>query len=172
LSPRNFFSTSLFEEPDEVEEGLPESLVLPTSPDESDQEEQAEEAEASDEDREWEECMARRRMMFASMRRHSDGDEDRLGFDGYTSLSSTLAELLKSVGCEGASTPLEGFEALPAHAHEDEGAGLAMKAFRIGMAMRTPELCSSGSSEEGSVLASPAMGEIPCIVIAEMQGKR
>jgi hypothetical protein len=131
LSPHNFF-TDVFDEPEEldVDEGSAESYCLDTPPDDSDaghedeeEEDDDDDATASgsdvDEDREWEECMARRRMMFASMsgsRRHSasesDGDARCLGFDGYTSLSATLAELLKSTeeeprGRTPPSTPLE-----------------------------------------------------------------
>ncbi|WVR03705.1 hypothetical protein IAU60_000700 [Kwoniella sp. DSM 27419] len=59
------------------------------------------------EDAEWEECMERRRMMFARMcpilGAGGNGNElnDRHPeFEGYRSISATLAQLLKSVGCQ------------------------------------------------------------------------
>lgn len=71
------------------------------------QEAEEEDDEEEEDDRQWEECMDRRRMMFARMcgpeitNRHPQ-------FDGYRSLSSTLANILKSVGCEDEVPPIPG----------------------------------------------------------------
>ncbi|WVQ78904.1 hypothetical protein IAT38_000995 [Cryptococcus sp. DSM 104549] len=52
----------------------------------------------------WDECMERRRMMFARLaQQEGSGADDRdrhPEFEGYRSISATLAQLLKSVGCE------------------------------------------------------------------------
>ncbi|WVF66009.1 hypothetical protein IAT40_000747 [Kwoniella sp. CBS 6097] len=52
------------------------------------------------EDNEWEECMERRRMMFARMcpQLNADGGERHPEFEGYRSISATLVQLLKTVG--------------------------------------------------------------------------
>jgi hypothetical protein len=61
----------------------------------------------ADEDRQWEECMERRRMMFARMCGQEESDRHPQ-FDGYRSLSSTLANLLKSVGCDEPTESVHG----------------------------------------------------------------
>lgn len=48
---------------------------------------------------EWSACFARRRMMFARMS-SLDRESAQPQFEGYRSLSATLVELLKSVGCD------------------------------------------------------------------------
>jgi hypothetical protein len=80
---------------------------LDSDENDSDMEDNTEQAEEedddddddADEDRQWQECMDRRRMMFARMCGQEEGDRHPQ-FDGYRSLSSTLANLLKSVGCD------------------------------------------------------------------------
>ncbi|ADV25142.1 Hypothetical Protein CGB_L0460C [Cryptococcus gattii WM276] len=47
----------------------------------------------------WDECMQRRRMMFTRLCTRENGDRHP-EFEGYRSLSATLAQLLKSVGCD------------------------------------------------------------------------
>lgn len=99
-------------------EGFTAKSLLFDSPLDSDDQEEDE--------KEWEECMQRRRMMFArlSSPRSSasdsddedvEGDEEGNGkgrpeLDGYKSISAKLVELLRSKGCEspGSTTPLEG----------------------------------------------------------------
>ncbi|WVQ93647.1 hypothetical protein IAU59_000723 [Kwoniella sp. CBS 9459] len=58
------------------------------------------------EDREWEECMERRRMMFARMcpQLNDEGGERHPEFEGYRSISATLVQLLKSAGCDQEDT--------------------------------------------------------------------
>jgi hypothetical protein len=58
-----------------------------------------EDDDEEEDDRQWEQCMDRRRMLFASMCKQDDKDVHPQ-FDGYRSLSSTLANILKSVGCD------------------------------------------------------------------------
>ncbi|WRT65812.1 uncharacterized protein IL334_002761 [Kwoniella shivajii] len=54
-----------------------------------------------EEKRQWEECMERRRLMFARMCPQQANDERHPEFEGYRSISATLANLLKSVNsCE------------------------------------------------------------------------
>jgi hypothetical protein len=186
LSPHNFF-TDVFDEPEEldVDEGSAESYCLDTPPDDSDaghedeeEEDDDDDATASgsdvDEDREWEECMARRRMMFASMsgsRRHSasesDGDARCLGFDGYTSLSATLAELLKSTeeeprGRTPPSTPLE-------DVRTSERMVVRMCRSEMMMSMSLPGLVpsSSGSDADENLLATPP--DLPRDITADEQ---
>lgn len=54
----------------------------------------------TDEDREWEECMERRRMMFAMRCKEAKDEQPECGqpaFEGYRSLGATLAQLLDSI---------------------------------------------------------------------------
>lgn len=73
-----------------------------------DEDEDEEDEDEDEDDGQWEECMERRRMMFARM---CGQDADRHPqFDGYRSLSSTLANILKSVGCDDESPVTPGIE--------------------------------------------------------------
>ena len=130
-----------------------------------------------EEDREWEECMERRRLMF-TMRNISLSDDDRQpAFEGYKSLSATLVDLLCSVGCgdspAGSSSAvdteafmehsphllslqnLEVIEDSPHSLHQrdlvDEGMGIRRNVQHIAA---TPSLLSSTGSEAESIFAS------------------
>lgn len=84
--------TSIVEVPGEALDSDDEESEYP------DIDEEEEDDDEDEDDGQWEECMERRRMMFARM---CGQDADRHPqFDGYRSLSSTLANILKSVGCE------------------------------------------------------------------------
>ena len=118
------------------------------------------EAEDSNENeyKEWEECMERRRMMFAQM---CPGRDRHPEFDGYRSISATLVDLLRGVGCgegEGSSTPIADEVAAPVFSRlrqdnqpeSDEP---------------TPSLVSSAGSEVGSGVETPSgAGSIELIV--------
>ncbi|WWD16384.1 hypothetical protein CI109_100810 [Kwoniella shandongensis] len=71
---------------------------------ETNSEDGEEDGDEDHQDKEWEECMERRRMMFARMcpiggMSGEDGDRHP-EFEGYRSISATLIQLLKSVGCD------------------------------------------------------------------------
>jgi hypothetical protein len=156
---------------DKVEEEEPleeceseDDIVLPRSPfaTPEDSDSEREEEDGGDE---WSECFARRRMMFASMRGlESDGPQ----FEGYRSLSSTLADLLRSVSCDddGVSTPRVGGSATPADEDEDgEEAPSSPSVPDLFVRLResstesdtvaTPSLTSADSDGDCSGLASP-----------------
>lgn len=109
--------------------------------DTEDRTEQAEEDDDdADEDRQWQECMDRRRMMFARMCGQEESDRHPQ-FDGYRSLSSTLANLLKSVGCDSPEEPIVGpVDATISAEHLDFGLVLQRP-------LDTPSL-TSGSSDD------------------------
>lgn len=89
--------TSIVEVPCEALDSDDEESEYPEDVDEDEDDE-------DEDDGQWEECMERRRIMFARM---CGQDADRHPqFDGYRSLSSTLANILKSVGCDEDVSPL------------------------------------------------------------------
>ena len=111
--------------------------------------------ENDEEDREWEECMKRRRMMFANMCSDRDPQPE---FDGYRSISATLVDLLRSAGCgegEGVHTPTSTPMGV-------EDASEIFANFRLAQVpgSRTPSLVSSASSEVESGIASPSRSGI------------
>ncbi|ORY29813.1 hypothetical protein BCR39DRAFT_505396 [Naematelia encephala] len=74
------------------------TLLPPAIQEDKDRENEEQNEDEDCGDAEWEECMERRRMMFAHMCRSSEGDERYPEFDGYRSISSTLVELLRQGG--------------------------------------------------------------------------
>lgn len=83
-----------------------ESLILAT-PHASEPPEHEEALEThDDEDRQWEECMERRRMMFA-MRSKSDEFERQPEFEGYRSISAKLVDMLRSIEARRLPSPEE-----------------------------------------------------------------
>ena len=127
--------TSIVEVPCEALESEEES-EYPEDVDEDEDDDDEEE-----DDRQWEECMERRRMMFARM---CGQDADRHPqFDGYRSLSSTLANILKSVGCDEES-PLD-----------DETEPVSTETLPLGQfPPDTPSLTSGSSDSETDHLVS------------------
>jgi hypothetical protein len=130
-----------------------------------------------DDQREWEECMDRRRMMFAMRQSQS---EDGLGssasgnvgmgcpeFEGYRSISATLVEMLRSVGhSPGNSTPpIQEEEEEEEEATEEGVSGEGIEGIfeRLRLrgsgrdGMETPSLISSAGSELDCTLASPGV---------------
>lgn len=62
--------------------------------------------EDDEEDRQWEECMERRRMMFA-MRSKCDVEDRQPEFEGYRSISAKLVEMLQSIEARRLPSPDE-----------------------------------------------------------------
>jgi hypothetical protein len=137
---------------------------------------------SEDDQREWEECMDRRRMMFA-MRSCGDGEVARGNggegrcpeFEGYRSISASLAEMLRSVGIggPGCATPpiMEEDEEEEAAERVDERASIPNGREGVFEALRrtdtrkdgidTPSLLSSaGSDVESCTLRSPNTARI------------
>lgn len=128
---------------------------------------------------EWSVCFARRRMMFARMS-SLDRESAQPQFEGYRSLSATLVELLKSVGCDEddeaspAPTPRSaaddgGLSKLPAvSSNESIAATVVFSRLRDEDAeerdtepeIDTPSLVSSADSEVDCSLASPPCSRI------------
>lgn len=126
--------------------------------DDDDCEEEEEEEEETEE--EWDECM-KRRMMFLQFCRQ-DADDRQPQFDGYRSISSTIVDVLRSVGCD--QEPAEsGKEAMVS------AENLAMVA-PCALPPMTPSLTSASTSEESETetlvhsdtipLVSPAAEEL------------
>ncbi|OCF44082.1 hypothetical protein I317_02035 [Kwoniella heveanensis CBS 569] len=129
------------------------------------------------EDKEWEECMERRRMMFARMcpQLNAEGGERHPEFEGYRSISATLVQLLKSVGCEEGEE--EGEEGEEGEGQEEEvqrdcGFGFTRMNFATtvdhdndhDLEPDTPSLISSAGSEAECVIVSPTAGcEEDCV---------
>lgn len=88
--------TAIHELPGETLDEEDEDWAAELEADVEEEDEEADEDE-EDEEEEWDECM-RRRMMFLQ---HCRQDADRQPqFDGYRSISATLADVLRSVGCD------------------------------------------------------------------------
>jgi hypothetical protein len=125
--------TSIVEVPYEALDSDDEESEYPEDVDEDEDEDDEEE----EDDGQWEECMERRRMMFARM---CGQDADRHPqFDGYRSLSSTLANILKSVGCEDEETApaVTGIEAV-----------ISTETLPLGQYPPTTPSLTSGSSDD------------------------
>lgn len=103
-------------EPQAVRTFIPLTESICLSPTDEEEDGDASTAESEAEDREWEECMERRRMMFAQMcrspfgSRESDGEggvgsdviqHEERRFEGYTSISASLVAMLASAGLGG-----------------------------------------------------------------------
>lgn len=132
-----------------IEETSSYSLELETTQVEADEEHR----EHDEEDKEWEECMERRRMMFAQMCPERDPHPE---FDGYRSISATLVDILRSVGCgegEGSSTPV------PEHACEQLPVAVFSRLRESHLAEDdAPSLVSSTGSDEECRPDSPSRG--------------
>lgn len=125
---------------------------------EEDEEEEEEEAEE-----EWDECM-KRRMMFLQFCRQ-EADDRQPQFDGYRSISSTIVDVLRSVGCDQAPQVASGNEAMVS------AENLAL-VDPCAVPPLTPSLTSASTSEESETetlvhsdtipLVSPAAEEL-CI---------
>lgn len=118
----------------------------------------------------WDECMQRRRMMFARLCTRENGDRHP-EFEGYRSLSATLAELLKSVECDdedGSTQEDEEEQAVEEDDNDDEERqsrsrnlnifGLSTLARRSITPTGTPSLVSTEESDAEYTIASPSMG--------------
>jgi len=116
-----------------------------------------EEIECDPESAQWEECMDRRRMMFANMCNERDRHPE---FDGYRSISAKLVELLSATECAEIEEGKEG-------EGEDEGDEMSMDSdyfarLQGGMAypvINTPSLVSSVETEESGPV-SPGKGAL------------
>lgn len=130
------------------------------------------EGEMQDGEDGWDECMQRRRMMFARLCTRENGDRHP-EFEGYRSLSATLAELLKSVGCDDEDGSIQ--EHGDEQALEEDGDGEEVRQSRSRslnifglptLAQRsvtptptgTPSLVSTEESDTEYTIASPSMG--------------
>lgn len=87
------------------------------------------ESETDTEDKEWEECMERRRMMFAQMTRPAteeavEVDKVERRFEGYTSISANLVALLAEagIGAEGGARDVATPVGTPVEVEENIGA--------------------------------------------------
>lgn len=114
------------------------------------------ETEGCDEDKEWEECMERRRMMFANMCSERDRHPE---FDGYRSVSAALVDLLRGAGCGEAqsprpSTPMEEEEGTIVHTHSVPMFSRLRESNLPEFS--TPSLVSSTGSEAESGVETPA----------------
>ncbi|KAK8861693.1 hypothetical protein IAR55_002516 [Kwoniella newhampshirensis] len=131
------------------------------------------------EDKEWEECMERRRMMFARMcpREGVSGEDgDRHPeFEGYRSISATLIELLKSVGCddaeEGGSDQfqhpiIEEDEQEESHGDDDRGEAHGTLQFgSLPTSIRTVEVEEEIDVDTPSLVSSTDMdSELDCCI--------
>lgn len=117
----------------------------------------------------WDECMQRRRMMFTRLCTRENGDRHP-EFEGYRSLSATLAQLLKSVGCddEGDLAQTDGDEEA-AEEDDDEAEkkqsrcqsldifGLPTLAQGSVTPTGTPSLVSTEESDAEYTIASPGI---------------
>ncbi|ORX35259.1 hypothetical protein BD324DRAFT_652398 [Kockovaella imperatae] len=132
-----------------------------------------------EEDREWEACMERRRMMFAMRAQELKSEEHQPEFEGYRSLSATLAELLKSVGASDdvAMGPSGGpsVHVLSMQNLEDQEDGSVAEAPTNNLVllshpiMPTPSLLSSAGSEDDSVIVtSPSQPTAAQIILAPL----
>lgn len=131
---------------------------------EADADDYEEEDEEEDEtEEEWDECM-KRRMMFLQFCRQ-DADDRQPQFDGYRSISSTIVDVLRSVGCDQEPQVASGNEAMVS------AENLALVA-PCTVPPTTPSLSSASTSEESEAetlvhsdnipLVSPAAEEL-CI---------
>ncbi|OXG10503.1 hypothetical protein C366_06747 [Cryptococcus neoformans Tu401-1] len=118
----------------------------------------------------WDECMQRRRMMFARLCTRENGDRHP-EFEGYRSLSAKLAELLKSVECDDEDGSTQEDEEEQAVEEDDNGReerqsrsrnlnifGLSTLAQRSITPTGTPSLVSTEESDAEYTIASPSMG--------------
>jgi len=115
-----------------------------------------EEEITEDDEREWEECMDRRRMMFA-MRQSGVFEPGSSGigcpeFEGYRSISKSLVDMLRSVGCGDVTPPIqeedEGEEELTEGGVRSEGLFERLRNVdRDESGLNTPSLISSAGSE-------------------------
>lgn len=122
-----------------------------------------EEVEEDHEDKEWEECMERRRMMFAQMSRpgpnpcgEDDGEGAGRKFEGYTSISASLVAMLAQSGigsghlsqARDAATPV----GTPVEIYEEPAVGMGPKVVRVEHRLRT-------SFAPGDILEEEEEGE-------------
>lgn len=128
---------------------------------------------------EWSACFARRRMMFARMS-SLDRESAQPQFEGYRSLSATLVELLKSVGCDEdddstvlSSTPCSsadegGMSKLSSVSSNESIATVVFSRLRpdeddereTEPEIDTPSLISSADSEAECSIASPPCSRV------------
>ncbi|WVN87191.1 uncharacterized protein L203_102368 [Cryptococcus depauperatus CBS 7841] len=105
----------------------------------------------------WNECMQRRRMMFAHMCSAQEG-ERQPEFEGYRSVGATLAELLKSIGCDDSESG-GGEEENQGRGEEGIGMYGLGSVDHVETEVGTPSLVSTEDSEVECSIASPIIGK-------------
>lgn len=111
-----------------------------------------------DGDDEWSQCFARRAAMFSQMR---GMDAEGPQFEGFRSLSSTLADLLRSISCDddGGATPRVGGSSTPADCEATStspAAASSSSSSAVGLFIRLRE-SSAETDEEETEIATPSL---------------
>ena len=166
-SPTNFLDLPFAFADDESEDESTESTRIATPPLLEEVPATTDDVEMN-EDHAWEECMQRRRMMFASMCGPKGCQPE---FEGYRSVSSTLADILRNMGCTDDGdclTPVpEAADACSDFTPADDcGFGVTLQRLNHldEVDEEMPSMTSSSSSETDSQLESPQMGMVGGLV--------